>query len=210
MEEQIHLIDHPLLQHKLCQLRDQNTGVKDFRECVEEVSSLLCYEATRHLPLKEKNIQTPFGPITAREIDDKALAVVAILRAGGGMLGGVLSVLPSVKIGHIGLYRETKTHQLVEYYCKMPTDIASREVLILEPLLARGETASAAISMIKNYSCRHISFLTLVASREAVERLSKDHPDVALYCAAIDEDVNEDGYIVPGVGDAGDRIFGTK
>ena len=208
--EKVHILDHPLLQHKLSILRDENTGVKDFRQVVSEIATLMCYEATRDLPLEEVEIKTPITTAKFKMIAGKKLAIVPVLRAGLGMVDGILTLIPSVKVGHIGLYRDPDTLEPVEYYCKMPTDIAERDVIILDPMLATGGSASAAIQFIKNYDVKHIKLMNIIAAPEGVERVRKDHPDVAIYCAALDEGLNEHGYIVPGLGDAGDRIFGTK
>ena len=208
--EKVHILDHPLLQHKLSILRDENTGVKDFREVVSEIATLMCYEATRDLPLEEVEIKTPITTAKFKMIAGKKLAIVPVLRAGLGMVDGILTLIPSAKVGHIGLYRDPDTLEPVEYYCKMPTDIAERDVIILDPMLATGGSASAAIQFIKNYEVKHIKLMNIIAAPEGIERVHHDHPDVDIYCAALDEKLNEHGYIVPGLGDAGDRIFGTK
>ena len=208
--EKVHILDHPLLQHKLSILRDENTGVKDFREVVSEIATLMCYEATRDLPLEEVEIKTPITTAKFKMIAGKKLAIVPVLRAGLGMVDGILTLIPSVKVGHIGLYRDPDTLEPVEYYCKMPTDIAERDVIILDPMLATGGSASAAIQFIKNYEVKHIKLMNIIAAPEGIERVHKDHPDVDIYCAAVDEKLNDHGYIVPGLGDAGDRIYGTK
>ena len=208
--EKVHILDHPLLQHKLSILRDENTGVKDFREVVSEIATLMCYEATRDLPLEEVEIKTPITTAKFKMIAGKKLAIVPVLRAGLGMVDGILTLIPSVKVGHIGLYRDPDTLEPVEYYCKMPTDIAERDVIILDPMLATGGSASAAIQFIKNYEVKHIKLMNIIAAPEGIERVHHDHPDVDIYCAAVDEKLNDHGYIVPGLGDAGDRIFGTK
>ena len=208
--EKVHILDHPLLQHKLSILRDENTGVKDFRQVVSEIATLMCYEATRDLPLEEVEIKTPITTAKFKMIAGKKLAIVPVLRAGLGMVDGILTLIPSAKVGHIGLYRDPDTLEPVEYYCKMPTDIAERDVIILDPMLATGGSASAAIQFIKNYDVKHIKLMNIIAAPEGVERVRKDHPDVEIYCAALDEKLNDHGYIVPGLGDAGDRIFGTK
>ena len=208
--EKVHILDHPLLQHKLTILRDENTGVKDFREVVSEIATLMCYEATRDLPLEEVEIKTPITTAKFKMIAGKKLAIVPVLRAGLGMVDGILTLIPSVKVGHIGLYRDPDTLEPVEYYCKMPTDIAERDVIILDPMLATGGSASAAIQFIKNYEVKHIKLMNIIAAPEGIERVHHDHPDVDIYCAALDEKLNDHGYIVPGLGDAGDRIFGTK
>lgn len=203
-------MDHPLLQHKLSILRDENTGVKDFREVVSEIATLMCYEATRDLPLEEVEIKTPITTAKFKTIAGKKLAIVPVLRAGLGMVDGILELLPAAKVGHIGLYRDPETLEPVEYYCKMPNDIAEREVIILDPMLATGGSASAAIQFIKNYEVKNIKLMNIIAAPEGIQRVHHDHPDVDIYCAALDEKLNDHGYIVPGLGDAGDRIFGTK
>ena len=208
--EKVHILDHPLLQHKLSILRDENTGVKDFRQVVSEIATLMCYEATRDLPLEEVEIKTPTTTAKFKMIAGKKLAIVPVLRAGLGMVDGILTLIPSVKVGHIGLYRDPDTLEPVEYYCKMPTDIAERDVIILDPMLATGGSASAAIQFIKNYEVKHIKLMNILAAPEGIERVHHDHPDVDIYGAARDEKRNDHGYIVPGLGDAGDRIFGTK
>ena len=203
-------MDHPLLQHKLSILRDENTGVKDFREVVSEIATLMCYEATRDLPLEEVEIKTPITTAKFKTIAGKKLAIVPVLRAGLGMVDGILTLIPSAKVGHIGLYRDPDTLEPVEYYCKMPNDIAEREVIILDPMLATGGSASAAIQFIKNYEVKNIKLMNIIAAPEGIQRVHHDHPDVDIYCAALDEKLNDHGYIVPGLGGAGDRIFGTK
>ena len=208
--EKVHILDHPLLQHKLSILRDEKTGVKDFRQVVSEIATLMCYEATRALPMEEVEIKTPITTGKFKTIAGKKLAIVPVLRAGLGMVDGILTLIPSAKVGHIGLYRDPDTLEPVEYYCKMPNDIADREVIILDPMLATGGSASAAIQFIKNYEVKHIKLMNIIAAPEGIERVHHDHPDVDIYCAALDEKLNEHGYIVPGLGDAGDRIFGTK
>lgn len=208
--EKVHILDHPLLQHKLSILRDENTGVKDFREVVSEIATLMCYEATRDLPLEEVEIKTPITTAKFKTIAGKKLAIVPVLRAGLGMVDGILTLIPSAKVGHIGLYRDPDTLEPVEYYCKMPNDIAEREVIILDPMLATGGSASAAIQFIKNYEVKNIKLMNIIATPEGIQRVHHDHPDVDIYCAALDEKLNDHGYIVPGLGDAGDRIFGTK
>ena len=208
--EKVHILDHPLLQHKLSILRDENTGVKDFRQVVSEIATLMCYEATRDLPMEEVEIKTPITTAKFKTIAGKKLAIVPVLRAGLGMVDGILTLIPSAKVGHIGLYRDPDTLEPVEYYCKMPNDIADRDVIILDPMLATGGSASAAIQFIKNYEVKHIKLMNIIAAPEGIERVHHDHPDVDIYCAALDEKLNEHGYIVPGLGDAGDRIFGTK
>ena len=204
------IMDHPLIQHKLTLLRDKRTGSKEFREMIAEVSMLMCYEATRDLPLEEVEIKTPITTAKFKTIAGKKLAIVPVLRAGLGMVDDILTLIPSAKVGHIGLYRDPDTLEPVEYYCKMPNDIAEREVIILDPMLATGGSASAAIQFIKNYEVKNIKLMNIIAAPEGIQRVHHDHPDVDIYCAALDEKLNDHGYIVPGLGDAGDRIFGTK
>ena len=208
--EKVHILDHPLLQHKLTILRDENTGVKEFREIVSEIAALECYEATRDLPLADIEVKTPITTGTFKTLAGKKLAVVPILRAGLGMVDGIIKMIPSAKVGHIGLYRDPETHRPGEYYCKMPADIAERDVIVLDPMLATGGSASAAITFIKGYGCKHIKLMNVLAAPEGIECIMKDHPDVEIYVAGVDEKLNEHAYIVPGLGDAGDRIFGTK
>ncbi len=203
-------MNHPLIKHKLTLLRDKNTGVKEFREAVNEIATLMCYEATRNLTLCDIQIETPVSPMTAQVLSGKKLAIVPILRAGLGMVDGMLSLIPAAKVGHIGLYRDPETLQPVEYYCKLPSDIEERDVIIVDPMLATGGSASAAVQFLKNYGVKNIKFMCILAAPEGIEVLSKDHSDIEIYCAAIDEKLNDHGYIVPGLGDAGDRIFGTK
>lgn len=210
MDEMVHIFDHPLIQHKLAILRDERTGVKEFREIVSEIASLMCYEATRDLPTEEVTIKTPVATGKFKTLAGKKLAIVPILRAGLGMVDGILTLIPSAKVGHIGLYRDPDTLEPVEYYCKMPSDIAERDVIVLDPMLATGGSASAAIQFIKNYDVKHIKLMNIIAAPAGIERVHKDHPDVDIYVAAVDEKLNDHGYIVPGLGDAGDRIFGTK
>lgn len=202
-------MDHPLIQHKLTYLRKKETGSKEFRELVSEIAMLMCYEATRDLPLEEVEIETPMGPAVTKIISGRKLAIVPILRAGLGMVEGVLTLVPAAKVGHIGLYRDHQTLQPVEYYHKLPQDIESREVIVLDPMLATGGSAVDAIDIIKRSHPKSIKFMCIIAAPEGVEALTKAHPDVQVYCAAVDEHLNEIGYIVPGLGDAGDRIFGT-
>ena len=206
----LHVLDHPLLQHKLSILRNKDTGVKEFREIVEEIAMLMCYEATRDLPTEEVEIETPVAVAKCRVLAGKKLAVVPILRAGLGMVDGMLCLIPSAKVGHIGLYRDPETHEPVEYYCKMPPDIAERDVIIVDPMLATGGSATAAIQFIKNYGCKSIRLMNVIAAPEGIATVQKDHPDVDIYVASVDDRLNEHAYIVPGLGDAGDRIFGTK
>lgn len=210
MDNKVHVLDHPLLQHKLTILRDENTGVKDFRQVVGEIATLMCYEATRDLPLEDVEVKTPVATGTFKSIAGKKLAIVPILRAGLGMVDGILTLIPSVKVGHIGLYRDPNTLEPVEYYCKMPSDIAERDVIVLDPMLATGGSASAAIQFMKGYGVKNIKLMNILAAPAGIERVHADHPDVDIYVAAVDEKLNDHGYIVPGLGDAGDRIFGTK
>ncbi|HOQ16740.1 MAG TPA: uracil phosphoribosyltransferase [Defluviitaleaceae bacterium] len=207
---QLHVMEHPLIQHKISMLRDKNTGSKEFRELVEEISMLMCYEATRDLPLEEVEVETPVAKAKAKVLSGKKLGIVPILRAGLGMVDGMLNLIPAAKVGHIGLYRDPETLQPVEYYCKLPYDSPTRDIFVLDPMLATGGSASAAIQFIKDKGVQRIRFLCLIAAPEGVERLMKDHPDVDIYVAVLDERLNDHGYIVPGLGDAGDRLFGTK
>ena len=204
------ILDHPLVQHKVSHLRDKNTGTKEFKELVSELAMLLCYEATRDLPTEEVEIETPVAIAKTRVLSGRKLALVPILRAGLGMVDGMLSLLPAAKVGHIGLYRNEETLEPVEYYCKLPSDIAERDVLVLDPMLATGGSAVDAFTQIKKRGAKSIKFLAIIAAPEGLERLHATHPDVDIYVAALDEQLNESGYIIPGLGDAGDRIFGTK
>ena len=206
----VHVLDHPLLQHKLAILRNKDTGVKEFRELVGEISALMCYEATRNLPTEEVKVETPITTATCRMLAGKKLAIVPILRAGLGMVDTMIALIPSAKVGHIGLYRDPETHEPVKYYCKMPPDIAERHVFVVDPMLATGGSASAAISFIKEYGCKHITLMDILAAPEGIEVIQRDHPDVDIYVASVDEKLNDHAYIIPGLGDAGDRIFGTK
>ena len=208
--EMVHILDHPLLQHKLSILRDETTSVTEFRQVVSEIATLMCYDATRDLPLEEYEVQTPVAKATVKKIAGKKLAIVPILRAGLGMVDGILTLIPGAKVGHIGLFRDPETLEPVKYYCKMPSDIAERDVIILDPMLATGGSASAAIDFIKEYGVTNIKLMNILAAPEGIARIRKDHPDVPIYVAACDEKLNDHGYIVPGLGDAGDRIFGTK
>lgn len=208
--DNVHVLDHPLLQHKVSVLRNKNTGVKDFRETVSEIAALMCYEATRNLAVAPVEIETPITKTTVNMLAGKKLAIVPILRAGLGMVDGIIGLIPNVKVGHIGLYRDPETLEPVEYYCKMPPDISERDIIILDPMLATGGSATAAITFIKNYGCKNIKLMNIIAAPEGIERVHKDHPDVEIFCAAVDQGLNDHGYIVPGLGDAGDRIFGTK
>ena len=203
------ITNHPLIQHKLSILRDKNTGTNEFRALVSELAMLECYEATRDLPLQPKLIETPIGPCNANELAGRKLCIVPILRAGLGMVDGMLSLIPSAKVGHIGMYRDPETHQPVPYYCKLPEDIPERDVFVVDPMLATGGSAVDAINQIKQYNPKSIKFMGLVAAPEGLKALQTAHPDVDIICAALDEKLNENAYIVPGLGDAGDRIFGT-
>ena len=204
------IVEHPLLQHKISLLRNKQTGTKEFRDLVSEIATLLCYEATRDLPTEEVEIETPVAIAKTRVLSGRKLALVPILRAGLGMVDGMLSLLPAAKVGHIGLYRNEETLEPVEYYCKLPSDIAERDVMVLDPMLATGGSAVDAITQIKKRGAKSIKFLAIIAAPEGLERLHTTHPDVDIYVAALDEKLNENGYIIPGLGDAGDRIFGTK
>lgn len=204
------ITNHPLIQHKLTLLRDKNTGSKEFRALVQEIAMLMCYEATRDLPLQEVEIETPIAMAKTKVISGKTLAFVPILRAGTGMLEGVLELIPAAKVGHIGMYRDPETVKPIPYYCKMPSDISQREVIVLDPMLATGGSAIDAITQIKTYHPKSIKFMGIVAAPEGLEALTTAHPDVDIFCAALDERLNDHSYIVPGLGDAGDRIFGTK
>ena len=206
----VYIFDHPLIQHKLSLMRDVHTGAKEFRELLEEISMLMVYEVTRDLPTKEVEIETPLCKTKASHLSGNKVGIVPILRAGLGMVDGVAKLIPAARIGHIGLYRDPETLQPVEYYCKLPADSESRELLVLDPMLATGGSASAAITFLKQRNCKHIRLVNLIAAPEGIERVQKDHPDVNIYVAACDEKLNEHGYIVPGLGDAGDRLFGTK
>jgi len=204
------VIDHPLIQHKLSLVRDINTGPKEFRELVNEISMLMAYEVTRDLPLEEVEIETPIKKAKFKMIEGKKLGIVPILRAGLGMLDGVLSLIPTAKVGHIGLYRDPETLEPVEYYCKMPTDVVERDLIVVDPMLATGGSAAAAIHFVKERNPRSIKLMCLIAAPEGIERVQKEHPDVDIFTAAIDEKLNDHAYIVPGLGDAGDRLYGTK
>lgn len=208
--KQIHIVEHPLIDHKLAILRDEKTGTQEFRNVVGEVATLMTYEATRNLPTEPKEVKTPVGTAHCQVLSGKKIAIVPILRAGLGMVDGVLALLPAAKVGHIGLYRDPETLAPVEYYCKMPQDIAERDILIVDPMLATGGSANAAIQFMKDYGCKKITLLNLMAAPEGLEVIAKEHPDVEVFVAALDDTLNEQGYIVPGLGDAGDRIFGTK
>lgn len=207
----VHVLDHPLIQHKLSILRDKDTGVKEFRELVGEIAALMCYEATRNLPTEEVEIETPIAIAKGRKLAGKKLVIVPILRAGLGMVDAMIDLIPSAKVGHIGLYRDPETHLPVEYYSKMPPDISERQVFLVDPMLATGGSASAAITLLKEkFGCKHITLMDLIAAPEGVKEIQTDHPDVEIFVASIDEKLNENAFIIPGLGDAGDRIFGTK
>lgn len=206
----LNIIDHPLITHKLSIMRDKETGSKDFRQLLNEISMLMGYELTRDLPLEDVEIETPVAKMTAKTISGKKLAIVPILRAGLGMVDGLLSLVPVAKVGHIGLYRDPETHMPVEYYCKLPFDIEERITIVVDPMLATGGSSSDALTMLKNKGCRTLKLMCLVAAPEGVKKVQEDHPDVDIYTAALDERLNEHAYIVPGLGDAGDRLFGTK
>ncbi len=208
--DSVFVFDHPLIQHKVSLLRDKNTNTKEFRELVSEIAMLMGYEVTRSMPLKEVEIETPVGIAKTKVISGKKLGIVPILRAGLGMVDGMLRLLPMAKVGHIGLYRDPETLEPVEYYCKLPVDVEEREIVVLDPMLATGGSASAAIQFIKNRGVGNIKLMCLIAAKAGIERIRKDHPDVEIYCAAVDEVLNDHAYIVPGLGDAGDRLFGTK
>jgi len=210
MNNNVHIMDHPLIQHKIGIIRRKETGTKDFRQSVGEIAAMICYEATRNLPLTDVEIETPICKTTCKELKGRKLAVIPILRAGLGMVDGVLTLIPAAKIGHIGLYRDPETLLPVEYYCKLPADCDEREVFVVDPMLATGGSSSAAITMLKEKGCKRIHFMCIIAAPEGIEKIQKDHPDVDIYVGALDEKLNEHGYIVPGLGDAGDRIFGTK
>lgn len=205
-----HLVEHPLIQHKLTYLRDQNTCSKDFRTLVSEIAMLLCYEATRDLPLKEVEIETPIAKMTSRVIAGRKLAIVPILRAGLGMVEGMLTLIPSARVGHIGMYRDHETKKPVEYYCKLPADMPEREVIVVDPMLATGGSAIDAVNQIKQRHPKKITFVCIVSAPEGVKAFTEAHPDVPVFAAALDDHLNDNCYIVPGLGDAGDRIFGTK
>ena len=206
----VHVLEHPLVQHKLAVLRSKDTPVKEFRELISEIAGLMCYEATRNLPTVEVQVQTPVAMAKCRMLSGKKLAIVPILRAGLGMVDAMVDLIPNAKIGHIGLYRDPVTHEPVEYYCKLPEDIGNRVVFLVDPMLATGGSAVAAIDFLKKYGCRQIVMMNIIGCPEGIEAVQKAHPDVEIYMAACDERLNEHKYIIPGLGDAGDRIFGTK
>ena len=204
------VLDHPLIHHKLAIMRNKNTGTREFREMVNEIAGLMCYEATRNLPTEDVVVETPITTTTCKMLAGKKLAIVPILRAGLGMVDAMLDLIPSAKIGHIGLYRDPETHEPVEYYCKLPEDVGNRVVFVVDPMLATGGSAVAAIDFLKKHGCRNIIMMNIIGCPEGVARVTEAHPDVDLYLAACDERLNENCYILPGLGDAGDRIFGTK
>lgn len=206
----VNVIDHPLIQHKLTIMRKESTGTKDFRQLLEEIAMLMAYEITRNMPLKEVEIKTPVTTCKSKVLTGKKLAVVPILRAGLGMLGGIVNLLPTVKVGHIGLYRDPETLKPVEYYCKLPSDVGERTLVVVDPMLATGGSSAAALTMLKEKGAKSIILMCLVAAPEGVKMVNDEHPDVEIYTASLDECLNDHGYIVPGLGDAGDRIFGTK
>ncbi len=204
------IMEHPLIQHKIGWIRRKKTGTKDFRETISEIAMLMTYEATRNLQLTDMEIETPICRTVVKQMKGKKMAIVPILRAGLGMVDGVLTMIPVAKVGHIGLYRDPETHEPVEYYCKLPPDCGEREVFVVDPMLATGGSATAAIKMLKDKGCKKIHFMCIIAAPEGMKRMQAEHPDVDLYIGALDEKLNEHAYIVPGLGDAGDRIFGTK
>lgn len=206
----VHIVDHPLVQHKLGILRNENTSSKEFREIVSEIAALMCYEATRDLPLMDIEVQTPVALAKAKAVKGKEFAIVPILRAGLGMVDGILDLVPTTKIGHIGMYRDPETLKPVEYYCKLPLDISEREVIVLEPMLATGGTLAAALALLKKNGCKSIKLMCIIAAPEGLKVVQDCHPDIDIYLASLDSHLNDHGYIVPGLGDAGDRIFGTK
>jgi uracil phosphoribosyltransferase len=206
----VHVFDHPLIQHKLSILRNKDTCVKEFRELVGEIAMLMCFEATRDLPLEEVEIETPVAMAKCHQIAGKKLAIVPILRAGLGMVDGMVTLMPNVKVGHVGLYRDPETLEPVKYYFKMPPDIAERDVIIVDPMLATGGSAAAAAEFLKQVGVKHIKLMSIIGAPEGVKRMQAEHPDVDIFVAALDDHLNDHGYIVPGLGDAGDRIFGTK
>lgn len=207
---ELHLIDHPLVQHKISIMRDKNTGSKEFRELVSETAMLMCYEATRDLPLKEVEIQTPLAFAKTKIISGRKLAFIPILRAGLGMVEGVTQLIPAAKIGHVGTFRDPVSHESVKYYSKLPDDIEERNAIIVDPMLATGGSVIMTVNELKSHGCKDIKFMCILASPEGIKALQEAHPDVDIYCGAVDERLNENRYIIPGLGDAGDRIFGTK
>ena len=210
MNDNVLVMDHPLIQHKLSILRNKNTGSKQFRELVSEIAMLMCYESTRDLPLTDCTIETPMAKMKAKKLKGRKLAFVPILRAGLGMVDGVLSLVPAAKVGHIGMYRDPDTHEPVDYYCKLPSDLEERDVFVLDPMLATGGSAIDAVAKVKQFNPRHIKFMCIIAAPEGIKAFTDAHPDVPVYCAGLDSHLNDHCYIIPGLGDAGDRIFGTK
>ena len=210
MEQRVHIMEHPLIQHKLSMIRDVNTGPKEFRELVEELSMLMAYEVTRDIPVEEVEIQTPLCKTKGKSISGKKLGIVPILRAGLGMVNGMLKLIPTAKVGHIGIYRDPETLQPVEYYCKLPPDIEERDLILLDPMLATGGSACAGIKFLKERGAKSIKLMCLIAAPEGIDAVCSAHPDVDIYTASVDEYLNDHAYIVPGLGDAGDRLFGTK
>ena len=206
----VHVLDHPLIQHKLAILRDKNTGTKEFRALISEIAGLMCYEATRNLPTEEVEVETPMMVAKCRKLAGKKLAIVPVLRAGLGMVDSMVDLIPSAKIGHIGLYRDPVTHEPVEYYCKLPEDVGNRVVFVVDPMLATGGSACDAIKLLKERGCKNIKFMAIIGAPEGVSRVAESHPDVKIYVSTLDRCLNENGYILPGLGDAGDRLFGTK
>ena len=206
----VHIMDHPLIHHKLAVLRSKETPVKEFRELINEISGLMCYEATRNLPTMDVEVETPVAVAKCKMLAGKKLAIVPVLRAGLGMVDSMVDLIPSAKIGHIGLYRDPETHKPVEYYCKLPDDISNRQVYVVDPMLATGGSAVAAIDFLKKHGCKNIIMMNIIGCPEGIKRVQEAHPDVEMYLAACDERLNDHAYIVPGLGDAGDRIFGTK
>lgn len=204
------IMDHPLIQHKIGVIRKKETGTKDFRQTISEIAMLICYEATRDLHLSDVEIETPICKTTVKELKGKKMAIVPILRAGLGMVDGMLTLIPAAKVGHIGLYRDPETLKPIEYYCKLPADCADREIFVVDPMLATGGSSVAAIQMLKDKGCKNIHFMCIIAAPEGVEAMKAAHPDVDMYIGSLDEKLNDHGYIIPGLGDAGDRIFGTK
>ena len=210
MSGNVHIFNHPLIHHKLAIIRNKDTGTQEFRTIIGEIAALMCFEATRDMPTRDIEVETPVGMAHCKTLAGKKVAIVPILRAGLGMVDGMLSMLPSAKVGHIGLYRDPETLAPVTYYCKMPSDISEREVIIVDPMLATGGSASAAVELMKGYGCKNIKMMNILAAPEGIALMQKEHPDVDIYVAAVDDHLNDHGYIVPGLGDAGDRIFGTK
>ena len=208
--DNVFIMDHPLIQHKIGYIRRKDTGTKDFRQTISEIAMLICYEATRHLELDDVEIETPLCKTVAKELKGKKLAIIPVLRAGLGMVDGMLTMIPTAKVGHIGLYRDHESLKPVEYYCKIPPDCAERELFVVDPMLATGGSSSVAIQMLKDRGCKNIHYMCIIAAPEGIKRMQEDHPEVNIYAGALDEKLNEIGYILPGLGDAGDRIFGTK